>query len=502
MTVPALLKSLPVLSVMTLLGRSSTLISLIVFTPLYISYLGHEGFGVIGIYYIVLGAIGIVDGALSSTFLRYTAAYSRDGENSNKLRQSFEVVYLVYALLLISLAFSAYIFLGSFDLLTSGEGAIWSIDIYMIFVLAAVSQIACNFYYSGLIGNQRVAQANFLQFLFVLIRTGGIFVVAPVDGVNLRTIFFWYSFVNLLFILIFRFFLIRCSPIVPSAPRSTDLAFVKNTFPYFVSMLGMAIISFTLGYLDRALLVIQIPLDLYGRWVALLPLTTLPTLMVTAVGYAFMPQMTDMIQQGTHNNIKGLYIKSLVVGVSLSLTVAILASKYFDQVIFIWIGSSELYSSLQVAFFVQMASSIVQAATVIPFYFSLAVGRPLKSLKIGLAASVLNLVLLTLVIPKYGVLGASIVSLFVGLVSLPFNIAMLHGNPMNINLFSSFRRGILMSVGFGALLFILIYNVDIPQISRTSVLLQLLLVGLASFGGWALFIFTAYKALDPIECHK
>lgn len=499
MTASALLKSIPVLSMMTLLGRSSTLISFIFFTPLYINNLGHDGFGIIGIYNVLLGIIGIIDGSLSSTFLRYSTVYASDGVGARKLRRSFEVICLGYMLVLILLAFGVYFFSVPLGSVVSSVDTSRDVNIYMALVLSVVSQILPNLYYSGMVGNQRIAQANFLQFLLVFIRTGGIFLVLPSGDINLTAVFVWYSFVNLLFILIFRFFLIRYSPIDAIVPSINDFAVVKRVLPYFLSMLGMALIAFISGYFDRVLLAVEIPLDLYGRWVTLLPLTTLPTLTATAVGYTFMPQMTELVQRDARDGIKALYFKSLVVCVSLALTIVILVSKFFSPLIFVWIGNSEEYYVLQLAFILQLVSSAVQAATVVPFYFSLALGQPVKSLKIGVVYSFLNVVLLTILVPKYGVIGASFVSLFLGLAAMPFNIIMLHGNSLNINLLPLFRRGILTSVGFGILLLTLIYYVDVAQVSRTSALFQLLLVGLFSFGAWVFFVFITYKSIRPIE---
>ncbi len=255
-------------------------------------------------------------------------------------------------------------------------------------------------------------------------------------------------------------------------------------------------ISFSLNYMDRAILAATLPLDLYGRWVTLLALTTLPTLVATAVGYAFMPQMTSMIEAGDNQKVKSFYFKSVVVCVSLAFLVSIAVCNYVSQIIFSWLGSSDGYSPLKDAFFIQIIANLVQAVTVIPYFFSLSIGKPSKSLKIGAIAGASSVLLLLILVPRYGVFGASIVSLAIALVSLPFNIYMLHANSIKINLLPAFYSALFFSGLFGLFFYFCIRLVEIPQISRTTAALQLAFVGLASIFLWVGFLFIIRRSFS------
>lgn len=484
-----MLKSLPVLSIFNLIGRSSTLISLFLFTPLYIKVLGFQDFGVIGVFHVAVAVLGILDGALSSTFLRYSAYHKENGRAPISLLHSFEKAYLLYVLVVVTLGILSYIFPIRSWILGSTSENDPAFTLYAALMFAALSQIFINLYYSGLIGLGRIAEANFLQFFIVTLRTGGVFLVFDNDEISLESIFYWYSIVNIFFIWVCRSFFVRYSKPLNQPRGGVYSEYGMTISSYFLSMLGMAIISFLLSYMDRAILAATLPLDLYGRWVALLALTTLPTLVATAVGYAFMPQVTSMIEAGDNEKVKSFYFKSVVVCISLAFLVSIIVCNYVSQMIFSWLGSNDGYSSLKDAFYIQVIANLIQAVTVIPYFFSLSIGKPSKSLKIGAIAGASSVLLLLILVPRYGVFGATIVSLTIGLISLPFNIYMLHANSIKINLLPAFYRALFFSSLFGLFFYFVIRSVEIPQVSRATTSLQLAVVGLASILLWAGFLF-------------
>ena len=191
-------------------GKFWSLFAVYAFTPIYIHLLGIENFGLISFYTVILSFVGLMDAGLSATLSREFAKSSSENTTQDKLTtlKTLETVYF----------FTVSIVIFSFIFCSSTIATYWlkiqSINIqkaewcirYM--GLMAAAQILINFYSGGLIGLEKQVKANSIQVVFGILRSAGVILILWLCGRDVEYFFLWQLAVSILFIFVFRFYLV------------------------------------------------------------------------------------------------------------------------------------------------------------------------------------------------------------------------------------------------------------------------------------------------------
>ena len=149
-------------------GQAWGLISVFLFVPFYIKFLGMESYGLVGFYITLMGVLAFADIGLTATLTREFARLSTgDYTESDKsdLLRTFELIYSCIALFLaISLWFAAP-YIANEWLQSQKISPNQLIFVIQLMGASIALQLPANLYVGGLMGLEKQVVANVIQVL-------------------------------------------------------------------------------------------------------------------------------------------------------------------------------------------------------------------------------------------------------------------------------------------------------------------------------------------------
>jgi O-antigen/teichoic acid export membrane protein len=95
-------------------GRFWSIVSVYLFVPLYIKYLGIEAYGVIGFYAVLQGILFLADAGLSATLNRELARLSSLPDRAKEMRDLVRTIEVLYWAIAISCGIVSHTLAGMF----------------------------------------------------------------------------------------------------------------------------------------------------------------------------------------------------------------------------------------------------------------------------------------------------------------------------------------------------------------------------------------------------
>jgi len=428
-------------------GRAWGFVSVYLFVPLYLKFLGIEAYGLIGFYSALLGVLAFADMGFTATLNREMARLSvrKDsaGEMGDLLR-TYESTYLcissVLAVLIWALApLIAERWLHS-KVLQPHEIA----TALRLMGIALSLQMPLGLYVGGLMGLQKQVLINSLQIAWGLLRGVGAILVLWLLSPTIIVFALWQLFSNAIYCFAVRWSLWRALSLSPaqSNPHFKWQVF-RNTWRYAAGMTGMAVVSTILIQTDKLAVSKILPLEMLGYYTLAGVLASAPITLASPIASAVFPRLTGLVAIGDRIGLTRFYHKTCeLVAVAIipaGLTLALFAGRF----IFAWTGSAIIAQHVGLVAALLLAGQIMQAITLVPYYIALAHGDVRLNLQIGIVSVVLITPLLIYLITKYGVVGAGISWLVMNICTLPPYMYFLHRRFLPGEL----RRWYLRSVG-------------------------------------------------------
>jgi len=196
-------------------------VSVYIFVPLYLKFLGIEAYGLIGFYSTLLGVLALADMGLTATLsremARLEAREGADGEMGDLLR-TYESIYLGISLgLAAAIWFAAPSIAGRWlqaGALPLGEIA----SAIKLMGIAIALQLPANLYSGGLFGLQRQVMANSLMIGWGIFRGVGSVLVLWLVSPTIIAFSLWQIVSNAAYLFAVRFGIRHVLPAARSKP--------------------------------------------------------------------------------------------------------------------------------------------------------------------------------------------------------------------------------------------------------------------------------------------
>lgn len=409
-------------------GRVWSVVSVYLFIPVYLTFLGPEAYGLIGFYTTLLGVLAFTDLGLTATLNREMARLSvrqdSRGDQCDLLR-TLESVY-VY----ISLALAIFIWL-----LAAPIAGQWlqlenlnRREVVTAIRLMAVSialQLPANLYIGGLLGLQKQVLTNSLQIGWSALRGIGAILVLWLISPTILAFAYWQLLSNIVYCLTARTALWRTISLGETRPQFR-WAVLSNTWRYAAGMVGMTLLSTLVTQTDKLAVSKMLPLETFGYYMVAVSLSQAPRTLASPIAVAVFPRLTGLVATGNQCLLSGLYHRAAslvaVATIPTSLTLAFFAS----DVIRAWTGSITAAEQVGMTAALLLGGELMQAITAVPCYLALAHGNVRINLQVGVASVLLLVPLLIVLLTDYGVLGAGISWFVMNLCTLPPYMYFLH----------------------------------------------------------------------------
>ena len=230
-------------------GNGWTALITILFVPIYLKYIGPEGYGLIGIFASLQVVLSLLDSGLSTTLNKEIAKLSVLPNTQGQMRNLVKTLGGVYW----GIAFTA----GVIALCLSPLIAKYWVQpkelgvetITYAFILLSVSvvfQFPTGFYTGGLLGLQRQVMLNVLRIIFATLKSAGVVLVLLFVSKSVLAFFSWTLFISILQAFTYKYCLWFYLPKANIKP-AFDKQELKSIWRFAA---GMTAIGLT-GILDR-----------------------------------------------------------------------------------------------------------------------------------------------------------------------------------------------------------------------------------------------------------
>lgn len=416
--------------VANIIGRAWGFISVYLFVPLYLKFLGIEAYGLVGFYSTLLGVLAFINMGLPATLSREMARLSvrKDtaGEMGDLLR-TYESTYLFTSSALSVLIWALAPLISEHWLRSK---VLQPHEITAAIRLMGVSialQLPSGLYIGGLMGLQRQVRANSIQIAWGAFRGVGAVLVLWLCSPTIFAFALWQLISNAIYCFFARLSLWHALSFSPAQPHPQfKWQVFRNTWRYAAGMTGMTVVSILLTQTDKLVISKMLSLEMLGYYTLAWSLAMAPSTLTSPIAEAVFPRLTGLVAMGDRNSLTRLYHRTCgivaVIIIPAGLTLALFAGHF----IFAWTGSAAAAQRAGLVAPLLLGGQIMQASVVVPYYIVLAHGNVRWNLQIGIASVIFITPLLIILIMKFGIVGGGVSWLIMNLFSLPAYLYFVH----------------------------------------------------------------------------
>jgi O-antigen/teichoic acid export membrane protein len=388
----------------------SGLMSLI-FVPLYIHFIGIEGYGLMGIFSSLLALFALFDMGLSSTLNREIARLSVQVNKNIEMRdlvRTLEIPYwgfgLIVAIIIILLSP-----LISYHWVNAKAMSPQSIRLAIILMgLAVAFQWPIAFYSGGLMGLQRQVLLNGINIVVATLRGLGAVIVLWLVSPTVEAFFIWQVAIFAVHVLVVAFFLWRSLPTASVRPCfRRDL--LENIWRFAAGMTTLAITATVLRQTDKVILSRMLSLEQFGYY-SLATVASMTLFRILGpIFESIYPQFTRLVEMGDENGVINLYHKSAQLVSVLILSSALIISFFSREILLIWTRNPITAGNTHLLVSILVMGTAFNCIIHVPYALQIAHGWTRLAFFVD-AVSVLVLIPLMIILTKwFGAAGAAYV---------------------------------------------------------------------------------------------
>ena len=325
-------------------SRLWSMVSVFVFIPLYIKFLGSENYGLIGFYALLLGIISFADSGMSSAVIK---EFSQESKTNYKytLFRNLEIIYTILCVLISGIIFfSAEVIVKHW--ISSQTISQRDLVYYVRLIgVGVTTQLISSLYFGALFALKNQVRSNLLQLGWNFSKSALVFALFIIFSKSIELYFIWQIVCNVLYIYILRFFVLRQLNLEVS---TTPLKILFRKLPkhiakYIGGMIFIAIISSINIQADKLVTSSMFDLGTFGFYNIASSLAQIPVILIApliAFAFPLFSKFSNPIpKENGHKNLvvfnKIFYLTNLI---AIVFTVGIFF--YSKEILLLWTKSA------------------------------------------------------------------------------------------------------------------------------------------------------------------
>jgi len=438
-----------------------SLISVFIFIPLYIKYLGIESYAVIGFYSLLLGIISFADSGLSSAIIKEFAST----ENSQYKYSILRLIEQRYLLICISV--TVIIFLCSpliaQEWLTSETIPKNDLIYFLRLIGLGISlQLLSSLYFGSIFGLGFQVEANLLQIIWNILKSFVVVVGLIFIDNNLEVFFIWQIVCNLIYILALRYRVIHhlkdygliLFVIIKKIPKS-----ILN---YVGGMVLIAIISAINSQADKIVTSSFFSLRIFGYYTVASTIAQIPVILAMPLTISLFPIVSQIVAKSDIKELKIIFVKSTFILNSLIFMAMFALFFYTKELISLWTTNSVEVSFLpeviRSAKFLIIGSSML-ALQLMFFYILLSFGKTKYNVIQGIVQILIGVPTLYFFVNKIGMSGGGISWILINLGGLVYLFIIVTRKFVKLNMLNYIYNNYISPFIISLLVFVLFFYV-------------------------------------------
>jgi O-antigen/teichoic acid export membrane protein len=391
------------------LGQGWTALMAMAFVPLYISYLGIEAYGLIGVFALLQAWLVLLDLGMSPTLSRELARFTggaHDAQFVRDLLRSVELVALGIAALI-----AATFFAGSRWLATDWL-KVENLDIGV--VAHAFTLMGCvtalrfleSIYRSSMIGLQRHTTLNMIIAAMMTLRSAGAVAVLAWWSPTIGAFFAWQLLLSVLTLGGLAIFTYRMLPPTPRSGRMS-LPALRSVCGFAGGMLGVTLLAVLLTQADKILLSRLLSLSNYGYYALAAVVAGGLYMLVGPIAQAHQPRLSELHAREDHDLFVHTYHRAAQLVAVVVGSAAVTLIVHSGLILELWSADPHLTERSARLLSILAFGNLLHTLMIIPYHAQLAYGWTRLALIVNTVAVTVVIPAILLVTPRYGAEGAA-----------------------------------------------------------------------------------------------
>lgn len=391
-----------------------SIISLYLFVPFWIDYLGVEGYGVISFYTILMTLMAFADAGLSATLTREFAKVEPFETYREDLLKTIEAVYVAIALIIGCGIYLLAPYIAS-TFLKSETIPVASLVGY-VRIMAPI--LSFNFMYmlytGGLMGLQKQVSSNVLNIGYSISRSAlvliALYFVPTVD------MFLYWQLISIIAVTVLARFYLKRSVDTGSKKPKFHFDYLKDVWKYALGMMAMAIISSLNTQLDKLVVGNILSVKEMGFY-SLAGTIGQAVLFITApLGIAFYPELTKLISCGNKERAEEYFYMFAFIVSSLSSCIGFTLFFYINELTTLWLKDS-IVPFIAIPARLLILGNIFMSLQYSVYYLAIAHGHTKTNVFLGSLMLLLTIPSVFWLTREYGLNGAAMPYLFLNVIA-------------------------------------------------------------------------------------
>lgn len=329
-------------SVASYVGQGYGIVISIAIMPFYLQYLGAEAYGLVGFFALMQAWLYILDMGLSPTLGRQIAFArgQKDGFNNFiRLLRSFEIIFLVLAVLIITGIYFSSIWIGQYWIEAEKlDSDTIAYCVSIIGILIGLRWFA-SLYRSGINGMEDQVWLNVINSVIVTLKFVGALLLLHFLTRDITRFFEYQLLVSVIEVSVVG---ARFYHILPIPAFSYGFKFhcqsVKNIAPFALGIAYTSGIWILITQTDKLILSGVLALSEFGYFSLIALIAGAVTVLSGPIMQAVLPRMTVLLSNDRPDEMLALYRKASQFVAVIVLPATFVVAFYSEQLIYAWTG--------------------------------------------------------------------------------------------------------------------------------------------------------------------
>ena len=472
-------------------GNAFMAILNMLFIPVYLKYIGSEGYGLIGVFASIQSLLYVLDSGLSTTLNKELAGLSAGIGNKQKivnLVKTLESIYWPVAIVVGLLAVTASYFLATSWVQAKGLTPNTILHAFLILSITLVFQFPVGFYAGGLLGLQRHLLYNLLRVFFALVKNIGALLLLIYYSNSVLVFFTWNLLITAILVLFFRINLkklINTSGLIAKFDK-TEL---KRVAKFSGGMAAISLSAIIMMQADKVVLSKTILLADFGYYTIAVTLGMAVLQVVGPVAQSFFPKFSYLASLNKTDQLKETYHKCCQLVSIIIFPASLIIIFYTKEILMLWTHNVTTVESTWYIARLFAIGTAMNAMVSILFSFTFALNWTKFAFYISLFCALIATPAIAFVTWIYGTVGAAFCWVVLNVLYVIFVPYIVHNKFLKGELFAWYWKDTFKPLS-ACFIFIFLIHFIISTASFTTVEMTSFLALLGSIAVFITILFS------------
>lgn len=400
----------------------------IVFVPIYIHYVGMEGWGLIGFSLTLSSLVALADMGLGTTLCReFAKSSAAEGETQHRrdLLRTLEIVYWSVAIACGAAVAAAAPLLARrwLHAQTLSAATVQSAIVPMGILIAV--QLPLTLYSGGLLGLQQQVRLNAINVVLWTVRSLGSVAVLALISPSVTAYFFWQTVIAAIHTAIVGVVLWR-SLGGGERPAAFRRELLRDIRRFSAGIVGIAATATLLMQTDKLVLSRIFTLEMFGYYALASTVASALYRVFSPVFVSFFPRFTELIALQDAEALKSVYHAGAQLTTVLIAPIAAVIAFFSREILFLWTRNAVTADRAHLIVSLLIVGTALNGIVSIPYALQLAHGWTRLTLVSNVVAVVVMVPLLIVLAMRWGAIGAAAVWIAINVGYATITVAVMH----------------------------------------------------------------------------